>query len=80
MSALITTIKHCTCCSNKLIGKPNEQMASRFERCKLAFFSDDMTIYIRDPVKFTERPVETNKRFFNKTVHYEIYVPKINEK
>lgn len=55
-------------------------MASRFERCKLAFFSDDMTIYIRDPVKFTERPVETNKRFFNKTVHYEIYVPKINEK
>lgn len=42
-------------------------MASKiWERCKLASFSDDMTIYIRDQIKFTERPVGTNKRFLTR--------------
>ena len=41
-------------------------MASRFERRKLTFYSDDMTIYIGDAVKFTKRPVGTNKRFLTR--------------
>lgn len=63
MSAHITFIKHCTRCSSHC-NKASQMKRNHqnLERSKLFFFSDDMTIHVRNTKDFIKRATGTNKR------------------